>query len=905
MQLIGIEPIIIFQVVSSVTTSHFAKQEMSETETAGFVNVTVGSGESIVEALRDQIVAAGVSEIGSYNLSNSERGFGSVGSLTATFLDYNGLFKEMLENVNIYDLEVNILLYLRQNVPGVSTQQDQCKLVMRGKFQTPIEWSEGNRTFQATIVSNVLFKEFGFAPEFETIDHIRENLVDGNWPHMFGEVSNFGLHPLCTVPTCSVNKDYYFLRNMLERETNDPEVIVPGGFPQYPDTSESIFINFRSLVTIQCSESVNMPPSYPGEDLYCEIEIDGGSVLARGDFIGSSFQVNEWNIPWYEKICIWGPPQHNSFIPFQQDDTAYIPNTIEMLGYGTFTIPAPPEDPNWSFNIYDELIDVLDVEVPFPIVDAAAGWAQNNNTPWLKGMFIECYAVKIIQDFNTGAPTVQLTTMWAKVVHQEAFTLYLDDVRDENGQEYSLSGYRPMFIIRALKNKVFKPPPNSTELIDAPPIYTQKSQTHKEFFLDRGIIDSSLAGYKDLALKLPKGAKVQAVDWWGSRMYPLTLDTDTWVSEVYARIGKSLVGMDEASQFALMKFIKIYDGELAIGGTWWWWYLGGWVDANSANTPLPLELRIWATAHSEDEDFEYWPDEFMFIMLYPGSFNQMLLEYSDADAIRLLVSCENAYNTDEKMFKYLLEKYTTGYVGYINIANENTVGLGVTRSSDSGVMDYLAQIAEEEAKAIRIDGPDVTLTDLLDIDPTIAFEFTEKFIEQRSLIISYTETSDIINIVKSTGTWTYGTYSIKNKESIARHSELQASYEYEINRILSTYTPGSELEPGDPANEGWDGRGYNHVLAYWLWRMSNTWMYVSFNTYLEAAHLVPGDIVFLNLTQELEVSEAARTGVLRYPLQSSDNSLPNGNGIVIEATLDPETWTVSIALLMKIKLGEG
>lgn len=919
MQLIGVEPILIVQIASNTITWHFSQQEMESDETLNFVNLTTGSGEAIVENLRGALVVAAVSSIGAYHVSGSERGFGSVGTIDATFMDYSGFFKQVLETTNIYDLDVNVMLYMRNNVPGVAPQQDECKLIMQGKFQTPIEWDEGSRLLTLSIVSNVIFKEFGFVPEFEAIDHIRENLEGSNWPHIFGDITGFGMKPLCNVPEAEVSYDYYFQRYMDERELANGTPI-PGGYPDYTNTSESKFVRpSQDLIILHCDNFGAMPQQDVESNLYIEVEVDGGSVLCNGRFNGPAYSIIDWNIPWYVNICVWGPPQHNSAIQYQTDSTGYIPNTMQMLGYGHFVIPAPSEpggDPNWTFNAYDELLDLPGVDVPFPIEDAASGWAQNYNTPWVKGMYIRYSAVKIIQNFE-GNPTVEFITLWARVVHQEVFTLYLDDIRDENGQEFSQSGFRPIFIWWVAKNKVFQD--YSTRLYDAPPIFTQKSQEHKEFFLDRGLVDPEFEGVKDLAFKLPKGARVQAVDWWGSRMYPITLDTDTWVSEVYARIGKSLVGLDEASQFALMKFVKQYDGEAVTGGIWYWWRsdLGTWIISTTGPTPLPNELKLWATYHNEDSDFDYWPDEFMFIMLYGGSFNQMLLEYSSADTVRLLITCGNEYNTDEKMFQYLLEKYTTKYTVTLNpTAQQNPVGLGVVHTAEAGtgVTNFLAKIAEEQAKAIRIDGSDVSLVDLLNTTPIVAFIFTEKHVDQRSLIISYTETQDIRNLIKSIGTWTYGTYTIKNKESIARHSEIKAMYSYEINRILSIFDPDISpgVDPGDPENAGWTNpveyvtyypRGYNRTLAYWLWRQSNTWMQVSFNTYLDVVHLVPGDIVTLDFTQTLEHNNASTVGVLRDPIQGTGH-LPNGNGIVLETSLNPDTWTVSISVLMKVKLGE-
>jgi len=169
---IGLEPIFIVKVGST----YFAKQELSSEETATFDNLT---SDPIVEGLRGSVVYAGILSIGSCTLSNSERGFGSVGSISVSFLDYSGYFKNLIETNDLYDLEVYVLLYFRQRW-AVTSLHDQCMLRITGKFQAPIEWSEDSRTLSTQIVSNVIFKEFGFTPEFENIDHIRENMVGQN-----------------------------------------------------------------------------------------------------------------------------------------------------------------------------------------------------------------------------------------------------------------------------------------------------------------------------------------------------------------------------------------------------------------------------------------------------------------------------------------------------------------------------------------------------------------------------------------------------------------------------------------------------------------------------------------------------------------------------------------------------
>ena len=82
-------------------------------------------------------------------------------------------------------------------------------------------------------------------------------------------------------------------------------------------------------------------------------------------------------------------------------------------------------------------------------------------------------------------------------------------------------------------------------------------------------------------------------------------------------------------------------------------------------------------------------------------------------------------------------------------------------------------------------------------------------------------------------------------------------------------------------------------------------MRVSFTTYPEvAANIVSGDIVELNLTTPLDFQDPDETGVLRYK-NAGSGILPVGKGIVQEANLNPSSWTVSMLVLLPIKLGEG
>jgi len=61
-------------------------------------------------------------------------------------------------------------------------------LLFKGKINSPVVWSEGNRTVTFTIISQLEDREIGFSPEEGQFEEIPQDLIGQPWPMCFGTV---------------------------------------------------------------------------------------------------------------------------------------------------------------------------------------------------------------------------------------------------------------------------------------------------------------------------------------------------------------------------------------------------------------------------------------------------------------------------------------------------------------------------------------------------------------------------------------------------------------------------------------------------------------------------------------------------------------------------------------------
>ena len=918
LQLMGSEPLFVAKFTqrdTGVFIGLFSTQEIAPDETQD------------IEYFEGQPVRGYVETFGQFSTVQQIQNFGSIQSMPVVLNDNFGYFKTLLETYNLYDIVVDLYLLIRQPMIATGRKLPSCTRIFSGKIGTPISWKEGERQLEIMFVSGVIFEEFGYVPEFLGVQGVELNLNTEPWPHIFGTVSLFELIPFCNVPTAHTNYNIHFLRYMPARrvQLQDSSIVtLPEGYPAYPDlpNTDMYYDNgfgFAGFYTVE-------PAQLPGDvNTYFSIDIPGGgSVLFQGTVVGNLVQITHatWNTPWYVNIVTWSPPQYNATSMWRTDDPAYAPNVIVMMGYQIDgTIPDPS---NWQFNIYDELIPPTTVDIPFPI-DYGVGvgqpgwwsdityWQRGLNTPWLKDLYIRILVSHTYRDEN-NQPKANAVELWAKVVNQEGINLYLDEIRTMDDQEVLLNGCRVLFIYEATKNKIFKP--FSTELYDRPALVAQKTQENPEIYLDHRytITDpeevGKYHGVYDLAFTIPNGSEIKAVSWWGNLMYPVSLDQETYYAEVYIKSGNRLMQLDRKSQYALMRYKKT-----ELGGIFEWQRTDltvdiedpKWWPATPSDSPLPQMMY--------DIAIEHWPDEFTFIILNKGSYLQMLKDVSGTDPLTTVsVYAKNWLYTDELAFEFLVNKYTS-FTPHINpdTFRHHPLGFGV-RQKDTTITTFLALLAFEHAKQIRIKINDINMQDLLDLDRQIAFTFTEKYLEARSLELTYTGDDEIVNYLKisALNEWATGYLVIRNTDSIHRYTERKDEVEILTNRVFDEYTGPPELDPGDPTNTHWTSgdleyfaRGYNRVMYYWLYMWSHAWQRVLFTTYLEAGDLVGADYVKLALQQVLEFLPSSEAGVMQFPLNGDGlQRLPSGKGIVLEMTIDPTDWVVSLNLQLPTMLGE-
>ena len=969
LQLMGSEPLFVLQLLKPTSEMLlFSTQEMAPEE---LQHVVDDEGDPIFEG---NPVLGYVENFSQFSSVQQIEGFGSVQTMTVTFNDNLGYFKTLLETTDIYSYSAIVYLIIRQPMIDQGRQPPSWIKLFCGRVGSPITWKEGERQLDITLTAGVVYKEFGYVPEFLGVQGIEANLNAEPWPHIFGTVRLYELISFCNTAIAHTDRNIHLVRYMPERRlinTEGEEINLSAGYPSYINTPEDNYFRGDSAQEpLPNPPILNDMPFLEYNQLpfdvneWFDISIPGGSMLCQGTATYNELQVSRWNVPWYTAIACWSPVQYNPLGTYRQDDIGYTPNVITMLGYGNLS----PEE-NWQFNIYDDLYGYHEeINPTFPIdLDIPAGspgwwndienWTKGLNTPWMKDLFIRFKAVHVYSD-QQNLPAFVTQDFWARVVDQEKYNLYIDEIRTIEGYEANLTGWRIIHIYEALKNKVLMPDTSEPILREHYQVMPQQSQENPESYLDHRLaVDFSeydqYFGIFDLAFTIPAGSEIKTVSWWPTLMYPLSLDLETYYVEVYIKIGKRLIQLDRKSQYALLRFVRTGP---SVSDWEYQWYRPDLTDPDDVlrcnqcgqyedyYLHKPEEPEGQADYHRYDPDGGLWqgpiktgattpvtdgmvipaitnnmPDEITFILLSRGTYLQMLKDLSAEDPLAtIIIYAKNRNYTDELAFEFLVNKYTS-YIPTLNADYyHHPVGFGA-REKDDDVTQFLSRLAFEHAKQIRIQCDQLNLADLLNLDRHIAFTFTEKYVEARSLEITYTNDEDIINYVVITAqdNWAQGQLVIRNEESIARTQEHKRDIAILSNRIFDTYVGGSGYDPGDPRaiaagdwtpgplGDGFYPRGYNLVMYFWLYMWSNVWEFALFNTYLEAADLVGADYIHLNLTQQLEFLPQDEAGIMQFT-QGGDGleRLPNSKGIVLEMGLNPTDWTVSLQVQLSIIQGE-
>lgn len=105
---------------------------------------------------------------------------GASGGITVELDDTDGTIKGLLNDYDVHKGAVK-LYQAFGDAPG------ERGLLFKGQINTPITWSEANRSVRFEAVSFIEDREIGFSPEQGEFDFIAESAVGKAWPLCFGE----------------------------------------------------------------------------------------------------------------------------------------------------------------------------------------------------------------------------------------------------------------------------------------------------------------------------------------------------------------------------------------------------------------------------------------------------------------------------------------------------------------------------------------------------------------------------------------------------------------------------------------------------------------------------------------------------------------------------------------------
>ncbi len=97
--------------------------------------------------------------------------------------DTNGEIKTLMDNNDAHKTEAWVYQYF------YGMDLDDKFLLFKGQVNSPIIWSEGDRTISFNIVSQLEDDEVGFSPEEGQFENIADELIGKPWPMIFGSVT--------------------------------------------------------------------------------------------------------------------------------------------------------------------------------------------------------------------------------------------------------------------------------------------------------------------------------------------------------------------------------------------------------------------------------------------------------------------------------------------------------------------------------------------------------------------------------------------------------------------------------------------------------------------------------------------------------------------------------------------
>lgn len=859
MNLMGSEPIIVLHLSDGEDINFYVSTVEIAQENSPFGAPVYGLCESF----------------GSISYSGDVSGFGSVGSVKVQFNDAFGIFKGLLRSTDPYTL--NASLWLVVNQPPQPTEK--CEL-LRGKIMAPISWSEGERVALFDVVQYLNYIELGYEPDFAAY-HLSVNANQQPWGQPFGQPLPVVMQPICQVPDIMIDRNLVFFAPYYEPgDTGQENPIYPPvntiDDDAYVDNQDALFIGSGNLVGWPIKDLL-ITPALEGVGQWVDLVIPQGKIRAFGSFTTQSgravFSCNPtaglFNVPWYEGITIKAQEQFYPNLPFQKDRTTYQPNVLYLTGYGVWVGYQ-------GFTRQGELRPTVDIDTPFPIVIPSL-----SREPWLEGCYIFFRVVRTFSDLD-GELQMNSFDLWALVTLQDGLTITIDEVMDTNGRPSNLSGVTPVFIHYAIQNKTFVP--FTQDFYSRPWVSPQNNNDSRYQVLTRP--DGSAY---DLAFVVPRDSKINLTEWWANLWYPVSLDNETQVNDVYIEIDGKQIFLSPFTHYRIWRFDRETGFHLAQG------YVG------------PPGIPDFVVEQIDSLD---WPEKWTFVELSSGA--SLLLSRQGAQVKMLVTTLQN---TDEKIFKYVVDAYTS-HTGTANANPAKSHPCNFWLNEKVQAPEFLGRLAFEHGKAIRLGVANADMVDLLPESPPISLRLNEGSIDARSLLMEATEASDIKNKITATGSWAPGKRVLRDRPSILLHTELLESIQIHTNRIIDTlddpeapyltasWTSGVEdVEP----------RGYNRVLYWWLNQKAHVWTTLSFTTYLDViinngGIVLPNTFVGLNFSLPLSHTSLSGIPLAVNPTPISDlfpnKELPNQSiGRVLDIAIDTTSWSVSMKVRLNNKIG--
>jgi hypothetical protein len=153
----GIESVIVLQIQWPNGSVYYGEKEYPQFGVEGRI-ISTGS--------IDDVVGVGQS--------------GSSRSVSFTLSDHDGALKNYFDNVDLHKVPARILQYF-DGLPF-----SDAFLIFDGSINTPIQWNEGTRTLEITVMSPLENREFGFSPDEAYFGLVPNSLMGSAWPIAFG-----------------------------------------------------------------------------------------------------------------------------------------------------------------------------------------------------------------------------------------------------------------------------------------------------------------------------------------------------------------------------------------------------------------------------------------------------------------------------------------------------------------------------------------------------------------------------------------------------------------------------------------------------------------------------------------------------------------------------------------------